>query len=171
MDNSGNDIAERRKMAMERYAGLLHWYERARDRSRIFFYLFQTLVIVLSAITPILILTTDSKVLQALPPAIASVLAGLMGVYQFNEHWLRRSSAAEALKTECIKYETRAGKDYLETLSESQIIQNLVLRIESIQADAVSQWRRARELSLTPELKPEDGSTNSHGEMAAKTSS
>jgi Protein of unknown function (DUF4231) len=162
MDNSGNDIAERRKLAMRRYAELLHWYERSRNRSRCLFYLFQTLVIVLSGITPILIIYTDLKLIQAIPPALASVLAGLMGVYQFNEHWLRRSSAAEALKTECIKFETRSGKDYLETLSESQIIQSFVLRIEGIQADAVSQWRRARELSLTPEPKPEDESTNKH---------
>ena len=148
MTDEAADMTDRRKKALERYHSVFGWYDRTRNLSRLGFYVFQTLVILLSGVTPILILATNLKLLQAIPPALASILAGLAGVYQFNEHWMQRSSTAEALKSELVKFETRTGKDYSDALSEAEVIQNFVLRIEAIQTDAVAQWRRSREVSL-----------------------
>lgn len=147
MVNSAPDLADRRNKAIERFQSLFEWYERTRTWSKLAFYVFQILVIVLSGMTPILILATDSKVTQAIPAALASILAGLMGVFQFSEHWTRRSATAELLKSELIKFETRATDDYSDNLSEADVIRNFVLKIEAIQADAVAQWRRSREVA------------------------
>jgi hypothetical protein len=150
MPESSQNLTERREKALERFKRLLSWYETTRTRSRILFYTFQTLVIVLSGITPILLLLTNSKVAQAIPPAIASILAGLLSVCQFNDHWLRRSTAAEALKSELTKFETRSGDLYGNDVDEAEALEHFVLRIESIAADEVFQWRQKRSDSAFP---------------------
>ena len=107
-----NNTDERRKKALERYNSQVAWYEKTKRDARVYFYLFQTLVIVFSATTPVLILATDCKIVQAIFPAIAAILAGVLGIFQFQEAWRRRALALEALKSEFVKFDTRSGGDY-----------------------------------------------------------
>src|SRR5215831_4082247 len=100
MTQPTNNTEERRKKACERYDSQVAWYEKSKKQARMFFRLSQTLVIILSGITPVLILATDCKVVQAIPPAVASILAGVVGIFQWQEDWRRRGLALEALKSE-----------------------------------------------------------------------
>jgi len=144
MPDNETGLVERKERAFERYHHLFAWYERSRARSKVLFYLFQALVISLSGVTPILILLTNSKPLQAIPAAIASVLAGLMSVFRFHDIWVRRATASQALSSERVKFETRSGDQYGNHLDESEVLERFVLRVEAIAADEVSQWRQKR---------------------------
>jgi Protein of unknown function (DUF4231) len=117
-----------------------------------FFFTIQTLVIVLSGLTPILILSLSPewKTLQAIPAAVASVLAGLMGLYQFNEGWIRWARAVEALRSEIVKFETLSGPDYSEDVDEAELIRRFVLRIEQINAVARAEWAQQRSHPVSP---------------------
>jgi hypothetical protein len=139
-----SDLAEKERIALERYQFLYVKYLKARLSCRLPFYIFQTLVIVLSGITPLLILTTDSKLLQAAPAATASVLAGLLSVFRFNEHWVRRSTAAAALESEMVKYSTRAGAGYGGSTSPEAALEHFVLTMERIAEEEKLGWGRAR---------------------------
>ena len=139
-----NTTDERRKKALDRYNSQIAWYEKMKQNARVRFYVFQTLVIVFSGVTPVLILTTDSKLVQAIFPAAASILAGLLGTYQFQGSWRRRALALETLRSEFVKFDTRSGADYGDSVTEDQAIERFVLEMENIVADEVTEWQRRR---------------------------
>lgn len=145
-----NNTDERRKKAQDRYNTQVAWYDKTKTDARFYFYLFQTLVIICSGITPVLILATDLKIVQAIFPAIAAILAGLLGIYQFQDAWRRRALALEALKSESVKFETRSGDDYSSSVTEDQAIERFVLRMESIIANEVAEWQRRRQPTGKP---------------------
>jgi hypothetical protein len=149
MSEDNRPVAGRREIALRRHRDLLWWYGAARTRNRILFFTSQTLVIILSGLTPILMLwlPTESKALQATPAAVASILAGLMGLYQFNEAWIRWARGVEELRSEIVKFETLSGPDYPEDANEAELIRRFVLRIEQINAEARSQWAQQRSLT------------------------
>jgi hypothetical protein len=150
MTQSTNNTDERRKKACERYDSQVAWYEKSKKQARIFFRLSQTLVIILSGITPVLILATDCKVVQAIPPAVASILAGVLGIFQWQEDWRRRGLALEALKSEFVKFDTRSGDGYDSYVTEDQAIERFILRMENIIANEVSEWQRRRAQTEKP---------------------
>jgi hypothetical protein len=144
MSENVDTINERRNRALNRYKSQLEWYERTKNDARRFFYLGQTLVILLTGITPLIILSTESKFWQALLPAAASIIAGVLGIWQFQEAWQRRAIALEALKSEFVKFDTRSGDDYRLPVTEDQAIDRFVLNIEGIVGNEVTQWQRQR---------------------------
>lgn len=144
MNEYTNSIDERRTKALARYNSQVTWYEKTKTDARRLFYLCQTLVIVFSGITPVLILSTDSKFWQAIFPAIAAILAGILGIWQFQEAWRRRALALEALKSEFVKFDTKSGDDYGSSVTEGQAIEQFVLKMESIIANEVADWQRRR---------------------------
>ncbi|MHC4405277.1 MAG: DUF4231 domain-containing protein [Planctomycetota bacterium] len=150
------DFDSRKNSAMKRFRETLDWYEKARVRSRWLYYVCQSAVIILSGVTPLLLLLESTpKVIPAIPPAMASVLAGLMGIYKFHEQWIRRSVTAEALKSESAKYETRSGDSYGMNLPADRALENFVLIVEQIEANSVAEWQQLR-VERAPDKKHED---------------
>jgi hypothetical protein len=141
---------DRRKKAVERYNDSVRWYERTKRDARVLYYIFQVAVIVLSGITPLVILATDSKLAQAAFPALAAICAGILGIYQWQESWRRRGTTLEALKREYVKFDTRSGDDYALTLTEDEAISRFVLKMEDILEGEVSDWQRLRAPTSEP---------------------
>ncbi len=135
---------DRRKKAVERYNDSVKWYERTKRDARVRYYIFQVAVIVLSGITPLIILATDSKLAQAAFPALAAICAGIVGIYQWQESWRRRATTLENLKSEYVKFDTRSGDDYALALTDDEAISRFVLKMESILEGEVSEWQRIR---------------------------
>jgi hypothetical protein len=141
---------DRRRKAIDRYAESVAWYERTKRTARILYYGFQVAVILLSGITPLVILATESKLVQAAFPALAAICAGLLGVYQWQESWRRRATTLEALRSEFVKFDTRSGDDYSLALTDDEVVSRFVLRMEDILAGEVSEWQRLRAVKSEP---------------------
>lgn len=131
-----------RGLALAQCQQHIDWYCRAKDRQRIAYQSFQAAVIVLSGLTPILILWTDlSEVVQALPAALAAIAAGLLGIFQWRANYVRFAYVCEALKSEKLKFETRTIADYDKGLDDHVALSNFVARMERLVMREVSDWR------------------------------
>jgi hypothetical protein len=134
-----DDFDARHAAAVKRAEEQIRWYTRYSISSGVLYRVFQTLAVVLSAITPVLILWTDlSPVLQALPAAGAAISAALVGIYGWQENKARFAFTAEALKSELVQYETRTGRY---KGSPEQALDRFVTRVERIGMDETAQWR------------------------------
>ena len=131
-----------RGLALTQCQQHINWYDKAKDRQRIAYQSFQVAAIVLSGLTPILILWSDlSKVLQALPAALAAIAIGLLGIFQWRANYVRFSYVCEALKSERLKFETRTTADYDMKLDEHEALGNFVTRMEALVMSEVTDWR------------------------------
>jgi len=129
----------RRAAAVKRAQEQIHWYTKYSIWAGVLYRVFQTLAVVLSAITPVLILWTDlSPVLQALPAAVAAMAAALAGIYGWQENKARFAYTGEALKSELVQYETRTGRY---RGSAEQALDRFVTRIERVAMEETAQWR------------------------------
>jgi len=132
----------RRRAALQRWEEQVRWYERYSSREWRFFAVFQTAAIVLAAATPCLILWSSiPKGVQALPAALASVAAGLVGTFRWLENKSRFAYTAEALKSERVLYETRTPPRYGPGVTDDEALAAFVSRVEEISMAEVSDWR------------------------------
>ncbi len=135
------DLDARRALALERCDRQIHWYTKNGIWAGVLYRVFQTSTVLLAALTPVLILWTDlSVVLQALPAALASVSAALVGIYGWQDNKARFAFTAEALKSEKIKYETRTG---VYRGDPARALSRFVNRIEAIGMAETTEWRNA----------------------------
>jgi hypothetical protein len=148
------DFQCRQEKAIARCAEQIQWYEREKCKKRILYWIFQNAVIVLSALTPLLILWGNapddgsrqwlgvgppSALAQAIPPALAAMLASIISSYQWREQWTRFGFTAEMLKSERAKFETRTTADYRG--NQDAALDTFVARIETLISAEVGDWR------------------------------
>ena len=76
---------------------------------------------------------------------MAAMAAALNGAFRPRDNYIRSAYAAETLKSEKFKYETRTTKEYGRTIDEYQALENFVTRIEALMASEVSDWRALAE--------------------------
>ena len=137
-----HDLDQRRQLALDDCQVMITWYEKNKRTVRTLFYISQVCIIVLSALTPILILWSDlPKPVQALPAAIASICAALNAVFRWRENWVLRAHTSEALKRELLKFKTRTSEEYRADLDDQQALANFVARVESLTMSELSEWR------------------------------
>ena len=78
---------EARDVALERCNESIRYFERNKEFARWGWVICQGGAVVLAGLTPILILWTGvPKAVQALPAALAAILAGLVAVFGFPEN-------------------------------------------------------------------------------------
>jgi hypothetical protein len=142
-------VGEREQAALRRCDEQIEWYSRHSAHAWLWFAAFQSAAVVLAAATPVLILWSSvPKAVQALPAALASVAAGLAGTFRWLQNKSRWAYAAEALKSERLRYDTRTPPDYGPELADEEALAAFVGRIEAISMAEVSEWRS--ELTRTP---------------------
>jgi len=128
-----------REQALKHCQRQIDFYEKAKRKSRLSFQISQTLAVTLSGLTPILILWTElPKPIQALPAAVAAIMVGLNGTFQFRENWTRFALGGQALRTEKIKFKTKTSRAY--SVDDSHALENFVSRINEITANEISDW-------------------------------
>ncbi|MGH3072096.1 MAG: DUF4231 domain-containing protein [Gaiellaceae bacterium] len=136
------DETSRREFALNRVEEQIEWYESHSARQWWAFTVFQTAAVVLGGLTPVLILWSElPKAVQALPAALAAIAAGLVGIFRWPHNKTRYSFAAEALKSERVKFATRTGPRYGRGRSEDEALDSFVARIEDIAMTEVAEWR------------------------------
>ena len=138
---------EQHEAALARCDGMIAWYEQHVVQSRRWYRLFSTATIVLSGLTPILILWPQPPgaavhpLIQAAPAALAALFATLVANYRWREDWIRYAVAGETLRSEKTKFLTRTTQDYALALPRSEAFDNFVYRMESLAISEVSEWR------------------------------
>jgi hypothetical protein len=102
-------------------------------------------VIGLGALTPVLILVSQtysiSKWIQALPAAIASIVAGLSGTFHPRENWAARAAALEGLESELFKFKTKVSELYAPQVDPQTALDNFVQRVDRINQEELGNWR------------------------------
>jgi hypothetical protein len=138
------DFQERRGKALERYRDELQWYEQIKHRQRRAYQLLQICVIVFSGLTPILILIDQfPKPLQALPAALAGMLAAILATFRLQDNYVRYGYTTEALKSELLKYETRGDRDYGPDVDDQLAFERFVSKMEGLIMAEVTDWRQS----------------------------
>ncbi|PSB65502.1 hypothetical protein C7B61_11215, partial [filamentous cyanobacterium CCP1] len=137
-------VRSRNEKALDFCDQLVNYYERNRSFNRRAYSVSQAAAVILSGVTPILILLPNvPKAVQAIPPAIASVAAGL-NAFQYREKWIRCKSTAESLKVEKLKFELRISDDYSQNLPEEVVVFNFVNRVDALHSAQIQQWRNSQ---------------------------
>lgn len=110
-DASDESINLLRSRAIQYCEDLISDYRAMRSRSQVIYYVFQVATIVLSGVTPILVLLdkTDAGVpwLKWLPvifPAIASIVTSISTSFPFQENAVAANTAVEFLEAELEKF-------------------------------------------------------------------
>ena len=132
----------RSAIALRRCDDQIAWYERRSKAEWRLFVVFQSAAVLLAAMTPVLILwAAVPKAVQALPAALASVAAGLVGTFRWLQNKARFAYTAEALKSERVLFTTRTPPRYGPGLTDDAALGAFVARIEEITMSEVSEWR------------------------------
>ncbi len=83
-----------------RYQQEVEWYEQRASGNKFWYRVFQTTLIIISAIVPILALSNLKW-----PTVVASVLVAILTVliktFKFQENWINFRTTCETLKKEC----------------------------------------------------------------------
>jgi hypothetical protein len=128
-------------LALERCDKLIADYEKYwRPRKKLYMG-FQSAAVLLAGLTPILLLTEISRVLQALPAAIASILGALVAIYHWQDNVARTAYASELLQSAQARFNIDRYND------NERALKTFVDRVENIRLTEVSGWRAAWEES------------------------
>lgn len=140
MDENTDDLGRGNK-AVEECKRLEKYYDKSAIAFQASYFLSQLIAVVFSGITPILILTDNMpKYVQATPPAMASIAAGL-SVYRWRSKWASNKVTSEALRHERINFEIRATELYKEDLSDDVALGNFRNRIMQAHLTSLKEWK------------------------------
>ncbi|NET62468.1 MAG: DUF4231 domain-containing protein [Symploca sp. SIO2E6] len=152
-DGLPDGFAESREQALEYSQNLIQDYVKVRQTSRNFYYIFQLSTIVLSGVTPILVLVdkqVDVPYLKWLPvicPAIAAVVTSVATSFPFQERWVNANRVVEKLEAEQEKFILGVTQPYrafaLEASDEDRrkklklSIENFIIEVNKIHLQQV----------------------------------
>jgi len=126
-----------REKAITYCQDLIEYYKSCRKSYRNTWYASQSATVILSAVTPLLILVNAPKILQAIPPALASITGGL-AVFRWQENWVISKATQEALEAELIAFEIGVTEYY--RVNDDKAIETFTTRINRLHLDQVQQW-------------------------------
>ena len=109
--SDNNPITPVREKALRYSQELIDDYKNTRETSRNIYYTFQLATVVLSGVTPILVLVDKlepgQSLLKWLPvicPAVASIVASIVTSFPFQENWIAANTTVELLEAEQEKF-------------------------------------------------------------------
>lgn len=144
--------------ALKRCDEQIVWYSNSGSKMRWGYYVSQVGVIVLTASVPLLALLASepmikdstnlvaeilkSSLLQACLAGLAAILVSLANLFQWHKKWLTRAFTCETLKSERIKFQTRAGEPYVSAKNEEDAARHFILRVEQIATEELLEWKK-----------------------------
>jgi hypothetical protein len=131
-----NDDIESYKV--ERYFSEIKYYEDRAKSNKIYYHVFQWIVIVLSASVPVLasLLETESKIITVIVSIVLAIGTTALKTFKFQENWLNFRAVAEMLKKELFYYNANI-EGYEENENKNRIF---VERVESLISREHSLW-------------------------------
>jgi Protein of unknown function (DUF4231) len=113
------------------------WYRSAAIRSRRFYRLLETVLLVISAAIPAsAAIQPDDAIIPAILGSFVVVLTGLRPVFHWQDNYIRFSSAREAVEAERRLYMTNA-EPYHDPSTRDQLLAAAITRIEQ---DEMRTW-------------------------------
>lgn len=156
-DNSwyANTITPARQKALQYCQDLIDDYKRTRNLARNLYYVLQISTVILSGVTPILVLVdkleTGQPWLKWLPvicPAIASIVASIVTSFPFQKNWVAANTAVELLEAEQEKFilgitplyrYSNSATEAEQLQTANQIIENFVVQVNNIHLQQLQQ--------------------------------
>lgn len=129
----------------------LGWYEKKSSRNKRWYYNFQSLVIICSALIPLCVGFSDNEHMEWLKyvggalGAMVAILSGVMALKKYRENWRIYRASAEALLREKYLFTNRIGA-YDDT-DESRVFKHFVERAEEIMSSENALWTSVRSSS------------------------
>ena len=106
-----NTVLPARTKALEYSQELIDDYKSSRDLNRTLYYVLQISTVILSGVTPILVLVDKLeagqnwlKWLPVICPAVASIVASVVTSFPFEKNWMAANTAVELLESEQEKF-------------------------------------------------------------------
>lgn len=165
-----NTLTPARGKALQYCQDLINDYRRTRDVSRNLYYALQISTVVLSGVTPILVLVDKLEAGQAwlkwLPvicPALASIVASIVTSFPFQKNWVAANTAVELLEAEQEKfilgvtqpYRVYDVSDEVQQQRANQALEYFVVQVNNIHLQQVQQASETqsekKELDKSPE--------------------
>ena len=164
------DAKGRRELAIDFCQDSIRHYARLKVVFFFAYYFFQTGIIVLSAVTPLLVLDdVGSALFRAAPAAIAGVFAALSTVYRTREYGIRCVEIEDSLTQELLKYQTESTRLYSSAVPDNRALSNFVQAVERILESDTSRWRAMFDEQMTGGVAAgESGSQGSDATPAAR---
>ncbi len=148
------DYNERRQWALTEARRLQSLYESRKRNHRLIYYVLQLGTIILSGLTPVLLLWSGiPQVIQALPAALASMFATINSIFHFQENWIQYSRTDHAIRGEIRNFIGRATQDYATDLTADQALSNFINNLTTIEQTERSEFV-VRHLRSVEEGKP-----------------
>ncbi|MEG4513391.1 DUF4231 domain-containing protein [Microcoleus sp. F6_B4] len=172
--SDNNPITPVREKALRYSQELIDDYKKTRETSRNIYYTFQLATVVLSGVTPILVLVDKlepgQSLLKWLPvicPAVASIVASIVTSFPFQENWIAANTTVELLEAEQEKFVLGVTPAYrcYDVADEAQHQQMTKMAIENF-------INQVNEIHLKQIQKPDDkASKEQNTEPAQSTES
>lgn len=148
---------------LERVDDQLSWYSKKSASNKTWHHRLQLVTLIAAALVPVVSLSSSElsvRILVALLGSIATVAAGIVGLYQFKDLWVDYRSTAEQLKYEKYLFLTGAAP-YRDSTSFSLFVN----RVEGIIAQENRGWNEklsqqdidSEVAKGFEELKPDNG--------------
>lgn len=145
----------------KRYQRQLIWYEKYARNSRITFYILQFLVILISALIPVINVFPSSsvnadsiKIWSAILGALIVIILGILQITKAKEDWISYRATAELMKSEYQRFKMETG-DYsaINPIEEQKRNQLFITRMETIVSEEGKKFlenSKNSDPSLTP---------------------
>ena len=102
--------AERQQQALNWFDGQFKWYARHAKKARRAYTAAQGAAIVLSAVTPVIVVVESLPVaVRGIPAVIATIALAASNLFAWRENWARYTQTAGALERERLWFDTRTG--------------------------------------------------------------
>ena len=131
----------------DRVENQIDWYDRKSLNNKKWFYLFQIIVLAMSAAVPVVSILSIVfenmwiRICIAILGAIVAISAGIISICQFRKNWIEYRSTAESLKHEKFMFKTKTG-----LYSKSDAFPVFVERIEALVSRENTDWKQYLEI-------------------------
>ncbi len=172
-----NTLTPARSKALKYCQDLIDDYKRTRNLSRSLYYSLQIFTVVLSGVTPILVLVDKLeagqvwlKWLPVICPALASIVASIVTSFPFQKNWVAANTAVELLEAEQEKFTLGITPPYRcydvsneteQQLKASQAIEYFILQVNNIHLQQVQQATETKPQNKESE-QPNESKTESN---------
>jgi Protein of unknown function (DUF4231) len=123
----------------DRVDGQIEWYDRKSGTNQRWFRWLRIVEIIAAASIPLLVGYTDSmielKVVVGILGLLVAVLAGVLGLYQFQENWSGYRTTCEGLKQEKYLFLTKT-----QPYDQGDAFSLFVQRVENLVSKEHSTW-------------------------------
>ena len=128
------------KYLKERYEPEVNWYDKKSILNQRRYRYLQSVVIILSAITPVLVAIKVAQWPAVVISAIVAIGTTMLKTFKYQENWIDYRTTCETLKKE-IYYYTGGIGDYKETDDRESLF---VERVESLISRENTMWLTAQ---------------------------